>query len=163
MTGNYNKNERSGNGNNSFTFQRYKTFAQIGERKDTGFAKEISYISFQGGQPKWDIREWDEKHQKMSRGVTFTDSEFADLCAACEKIVEELQASDFNITEVKRPEDSEKYLKLFQKARSENEAEKEDEEREKLRDEELPPFMTEEDTDEKSVEADMVFSKEAVN
>lgn len=44
-----------------------------------GWTKEINKVSFSGRPAKYDIREWDEQHEKMSKGVTFTDEEFNKL------------------------------------------------------------------------------------
>jgi hypothetical protein len=34
------------------------------------WTKELNKISWNGNNPKFDIRDWDEKHEHMSRGVT---------------------------------------------------------------------------------------------
>jgi hypothetical protein len=51
------------------------TIAQYG----TGWNKELNIISWNGGAPKFDIRDWDEYHEKMSRGVTLTQWEMRKL------------------------------------------------------------------------------------
>ena len=51
----------------------------------TGWNKELNIISWNGGTPKFDIRDWDEHHEKMSRGVTLSQWEMrkmADLYIA---------------------------------------------------------------------------------
>lgn len=40
-----------------------------------GWSKEINLVSWNGAEPKFDIREWSEDHQKMSRGVTLSTEE----------------------------------------------------------------------------------------
>ena len=49
----------------------------IGKRKDydTEWSKEINLVSWNGRQPKVDIREWNEDHTRMSRGITLTQEE----------------------------------------------------------------------------------------
>lgn len=37
-----------------------------------GWTKELNLVSWNGGETKYDIREWDPDHEKMSKGVTFT-------------------------------------------------------------------------------------------
>ncbi|WP_337366121.1 PC4/YdbC family ssDNA-binding protein [Phascolarctobacterium sp.] len=32
-----------------------------------------------GGEPKYDIRDWNEKHDKMGKGVTLTETELRKL------------------------------------------------------------------------------------
>ncbi|MBR0597566.1 YdbC family protein [Sinanaerobacter chloroacetimidivorans] len=41
----------------------------------TGWKKELNYVSWNGNAPKYDIRDWDEEHAHMSKGVTFTKEE----------------------------------------------------------------------------------------
>ncbi|MEG0221286.1 MAG: PC4/YdbC family ssDNA-binding protein, partial [Clostridia bacterium] len=45
----------------------------------TGMSKELSLVSWNGRDPKYDIRDWDEDHEKMSKGVTFTKAEIIKL------------------------------------------------------------------------------------
>ncbi len=53
--------------------------AKLGEAKENGNCKELNYISYGGADPKWDIREWNPDHTKMSRGITLNDAELLDL------------------------------------------------------------------------------------
>ncbi len=40
-----------------------------------GWTKELNLISWNGGKPKYDIREWSEGKQRMSKGITLTEEE----------------------------------------------------------------------------------------
>ncbi|EUJ30540.1 hypothetical protein MFLO_10393 [Listeria floridensis FSL S10-1187] len=40
-----------------------------------GWSKELNRISWNGREPKFDIRDWSEDHSKMGKGVTLTDEE----------------------------------------------------------------------------------------
>jgi hypothetical protein len=40
-----------------------------------GWTKEINIVSWNDRKPKIDIREWDETHEKMSKGVTLSKKE----------------------------------------------------------------------------------------
>ena len=40
-----------------------------------GWTKEFNKISWNGGAPKYDIRDWAPEHEKMGKGVTLTDEE----------------------------------------------------------------------------------------
>ena len=40
-----------------------------------GWKKELNYISWNGAAPKFDLREWSPEHEKMGKGVTFTEEE----------------------------------------------------------------------------------------
>lgn len=44
-----------------------------------GWTKELNKISWNGGAPKYDIRDWTPEHEKMGKGVTLNDEEFAAL------------------------------------------------------------------------------------
>lgn len=43
--------------------------------QDTGWTKEINLVSWNGGAAKYDIREWDPSHGRMSRGITLKEDE----------------------------------------------------------------------------------------
>ena len=38
-----------------------------------GWKKELNKISWNGGTPKYDIRDWSSEHEKMGKGVTLTE------------------------------------------------------------------------------------------
>jgi hypothetical protein len=44
-------------------------------KSEIGWAKEFNLVSWNGKEPKYDIREWNERHDRMSRGSTFTREE----------------------------------------------------------------------------------------
>ena len=44
-----------------------------------GWKKELNLISWNGGQPKYDIRDWDPEHEKMGKGITLTEDELKSL------------------------------------------------------------------------------------
>ncbi len=54
-----------------FTFEIEEHFGTIGSREG-GWKKELNLIRWNGGPAKYDIREWDAHHERMSRGVTLT-------------------------------------------------------------------------------------------
>lgn len=43
--------------------------------RDNGWQKELNRVSWNGNDPKWDIREWKPGHSMASKGITFTDNE----------------------------------------------------------------------------------------
>ena len=53
------------------TYEIQEHFGTIA-RYDGGWNKELNLISWNGGAAKFDIREWDEHHERMKRGVTLT-------------------------------------------------------------------------------------------
>ena len=52
------------------------------EGKSATFTKELNLISFNGGKPKYDIRQWEHKDNeepKMYKGITLDEEEFEAL------------------------------------------------------------------------------------
>ncbi len=62
-----------------FTFKVEKSIGFLAERDKKGFAKELTFISWNGAAPKYDIRGWDENHEKMTKGITLTAEELVKL------------------------------------------------------------------------------------
>ena len=54
-----------------FTYEIEEHFGTISERDD-GWRKELNLIRWNGGPAKYDIREWDEHHDRMKKGVTLS-------------------------------------------------------------------------------------------
>ena len=44
-----------------------------------GWTKELNLVSWHGRPPKYDIREWSPDHEKMGKGLTFSEEEMAAL------------------------------------------------------------------------------------
>lgn len=44
-----------------------------------GWTKELNLISWNGREPKYDIRDWAPEHEKMGKGVTLSEEEFSAL------------------------------------------------------------------------------------
>ncbi|MCL6591352.1 MAG: hypothetical protein K6U80_15525 [Firmicutes bacterium] len=44
-----------------------------------GWAKEVNLVSWNDRKPKVDIREWDEAHEKMCKGITLNKEELQKL------------------------------------------------------------------------------------
>ena len=55
-------------------FEIVKNIGVISE-SSKGWTKELNLISWNGRDPKYDIRDWDPDHQKMGKGVTLTENE----------------------------------------------------------------------------------------
>ncbi len=47
-----------------------------------GWTKELNIVSWNGRDPKYDIREWAPDHTNMRKGITLNESEARALCAA---------------------------------------------------------------------------------
>ncbi len=50
-----------------------------------GWTKELNLISWNGREPKYDIREWSPEHDKMGKGVTLSKEELDALKGILEK------------------------------------------------------------------------------
>lgn len=46
---------------------------------DKGWKKELNLISWNDREPKYDIRDWNEDHDRMGKGVTLTPNELNSL------------------------------------------------------------------------------------
>lgn len=44
-----------------------------------GWTKEVNLVSWNDRKPKIDIREWDETHEKMGKGITLNKEEVQKL------------------------------------------------------------------------------------
>jgi len=44
-----------------------------------GWQKELNLVSWNGREPKYDIRDWAPERTKMGKGVTLSDAEVAEL------------------------------------------------------------------------------------
>jgi len=55
----------------------FKIVNQIGviNEHPTGWTRELNIVSWNGGQAKYDIRDWNEDHSRMTRGITLTEEE----------------------------------------------------------------------------------------
>ena len=58
---------------------------------DSGYTKEINLISWNGNEPKYDIRSFSPNHEKCGKGITLTADEAAALLKALQ---EELKSRD---------------------------------------------------------------------
>ncbi len=61
-----------------FKYEIVKTFGTLSENK-TGWTKEVSLISWNEREPKYDIRDWAPEHAKMGKGITLTLDELKKL------------------------------------------------------------------------------------
>lgn len=45
------------------------------EGRSEGWSKELNIVSWNGGPYKYDIRDWDPSHERMSRGISLTEDQ----------------------------------------------------------------------------------------
>lgn len=50
--------------------------------QDTGWTREINLVRWNGGVAKYDIRDWDPYHERMSKGITLTEEEMRRMLTA---------------------------------------------------------------------------------
>ena len=62
---------------------RYEIIRHIGNLSESsrGWTKELNIISWNGGVPKLDIRDWAPEHEKMGKGITLTEEEVEKLAS----------------------------------------------------------------------------------
>ena len=51
-------------------------------KSDSGYTKEINLISWNGNDPKYDIRSFSPDREKCGKGITLTEQEVKNLLAA---------------------------------------------------------------------------------
>lgn len=60
------------------TFEIKETLAVLSV-SSKGWQKELNLVSWNGAEPKYDIREWSPDHTKMGKGITLTNEELAKI------------------------------------------------------------------------------------
>mgnify|MGYP001039658998 CR=1 FL=1 len=71
---------------------KYEIINSVGvvSEQPSGWKKELNRVSWNGGEPKYDIRDWSPDHKKMGKGITLTEAELRSLKAVIDKEVEPL-------------------------------------------------------------------------
>ncbi len=62
-----------------FSFEIKKELAVLSSSAKSGWSRELNFVSWNGGDPKLDIRDWSPDHTKMGKGVTLSREEAAIL------------------------------------------------------------------------------------
>lgn len=68
-----------------FEFEIIEEFGVL-STSASGWTRELNLISWNGRAPKFDIRDWSPDHEKMGRGLTFTNEELQGLKDVLEDI-----------------------------------------------------------------------------
>ncbi len=60
---------------------RYEIQENLGviSESSNGWSRELNLISWNGGNPKYDIRDWAPEHEKMGKGIGLTKDELESL------------------------------------------------------------------------------------
>ena len=56
---------------------KFEIVKEIGvlSESPSGWKRELNMVSWNGRAPKYDIRDWDENHEKMGKGITLSQEE----------------------------------------------------------------------------------------
>jgi hypothetical protein len=61
-----------------FKFEVINVIGVVSEG-NKGWKKELTRVSWNGKPPKYDLRDWNENHEKMGKGITLTEDELRKL------------------------------------------------------------------------------------
>lgn len=69
---------------------KYEIVEELGVLSESakGWQKELNLISWNGAEPKYDLRDWSPNHEKMGKGITLNADEAQELYKLLGKIVE---------------------------------------------------------------------------
>lgn len=72
---------------------KYNIEKRVGtiQTNETGWSKELNIVSWNEGVSKYDIREWNEDHTHMSRGITLHEEEARTLLKILQKHFKEVK------------------------------------------------------------------------
>lgn len=56
-------------------------------KNEKGYTKEINLVSWNGAEPKFDIRNWHPGREKSGKGITLTKDEIINLLDAMEEVL----------------------------------------------------------------------------
>lgn len=72
---------------------KFEIINQIGtiSTSSSGWSIELNRVSWNGNEPKYDLRSWSPDHTKMGKGITLTDSDIIALSELLDKEVEFLK------------------------------------------------------------------------
>lgn len=70
---------------------KYEIQEELGVLSESakGWTKELNLISWNGGVPKYDIRDWAPEHEKMGKGITLSANEVHELYKLLGKIAKD--------------------------------------------------------------------------
>jgi hypothetical protein len=60
------------------TFEIIEKFGNL-STSNNGWNRELNLVSWNGGNPKYDLRDWSPDEKKMSKGITLTLQEIMTL------------------------------------------------------------------------------------
>lgn len=76
---------------------KYEILNNIGTLSENGsWKKELNRISWNGKEPKYDLRDWSENHEKMGKGITLSEDELRKLKKIIDAEIELLDSDKEN-------------------------------------------------------------------
>ena len=79
-----NGKEKQMNKDREITFEIKEQLGVIAQ-SPTGWNKELNKVSWNGNLSRYDLRDWDPEHLRMSRGITLSEEEARALYGLLEK------------------------------------------------------------------------------
>lgn len=70
----------------AFHYNIIETIAILSEG-NKGWKKELNLVSWNGRDPKYDIRDWSENHEKMGKGITLSKKELGKMKESLDRLV----------------------------------------------------------------------------
>ncbi|MCS4536953.1 MULTISPECIES: YdbC family protein [unclassified Mycoplasma] len=67
-----------------------RKIGKIGGLTSSGYTKELNLVSWNNGEPKYDIRDWSEDYARSSKGITLSVEELKTLKAILDEEVKNL-------------------------------------------------------------------------
>ena len=61
-----------------FKYEIVKTLGVVSQ-PNNGWIKELNLISWNNREPVYDLRTWDESHERMGKGITLTEDDLKNL------------------------------------------------------------------------------------
>jgi hypothetical protein len=82
-------------------------------KRTSGWTKELNIVSWSGNTPKFDLRDWSEDHEHMSRGVTLFADEIRNLVDVYLKYQNQKTVDDAKAERAERRERYENSRRVF--------------------------------------------------
>lgn len=58
-----------------FTFEITRHIGVVSENEQSGWKRELNFVSWNERPAKLDLRDWNPEHSKAGKGITLTDEE----------------------------------------------------------------------------------------
>lgn len=97
-----NEKNKGSNRSREISYNIVKHIGVVAKYK-SGWSKELNVVEWNDGPPKYDLRDWDNEHENMGKGLTFSKAEARELA----RLLEE----SFDLEDIdKIPEKTEKMI-----------------------------------------------------